>query len=79
MAGNPDKISEAHGLIAAALRKAEALYRGDNCAGPSCTNTLAYSGTGRPALYCCRRCRDRAAYAAKRQQQASEGAESLEL
>ncbi|MCW2873726.1 MAG: hypothetical protein JWL99_5046 [Streptomyces oryziradicis] len=70
--GMPGSAEKAHRLIARVLHSAEAAQQGARCAAPTCTDTVEYSGIGRPALYCSRRCRDRAAYAAKRQQRDSE-------
>ncbi|MEW2528837.1 hypothetical protein [Streptomyces sp. NPDC047071] len=62
-----EKATQAHDHVRAALTAIEALGAGQPCAGPQCGATLAYAGTGRPARYCSRRCRDRAAYRARRQ------------
>jgi hypothetical protein len=70
--GTPDSAEKAHRLIARALHSAEAAQQGARCAAPTCENVVEYSGTGRPALYCSRRCRDRAAYTARQQQRGSE-------
>ncbi len=53
--------------LAEALRIAETALEGQRCEGPECGKPIEYSGVGRPARYCGKRCRDRAAYRAKRQ------------
>jgi endogenous inhibitor of DNA gyrase (YacG/DUF329 family) len=69
--GNQESREVAHRLIADALRMAEAASQAPPCTLPTCDNPVEYSGSGRPALYCSRRCRDRAAYAARRQRKSS--------
>lgn len=69
MRGTDERTVELHALIAGALRAAEALRAGEACAGPECGLSVEYSGVGRPARYCSKRCRDRAAYRAARQRE----------
>ncbi len=63
----------AHQATAHALQLAEALQKGEPCAGPDCDATVEYKGVGRPARYCGKRCRDRAAYRASRQRKRGQG------
>jgi hypothetical protein len=51
----------------------EILFPANRCAGPDCVNPVQDKGFGRPALYCGQRCKDRAAYARKRQRAQREG------
>lgn len=67
--GRDDRTLRLHALIAGSLRAAEALRAGEPCAGPECGHTVEYGGLGRPARYCSKRCRDRAAYRAARQRE----------
>ncbi|GGS84054.1 hypothetical protein GCM10010222_27010 [Streptomyces tanashiensis] len=67
--GSDERTLRLHKLTADALRAAERLRAGEPCAGPECGRTVAYSGVGRPARYCSKRCRDRAAYRAARQRE----------
>jgi hypothetical protein len=61
-----DTATEAHRLIAAAMRIAEAQASGPRCEAPTCDNAVEYSGIGRHRLYCSDRCR-KAAHRAKQQ------------
>jgi hypothetical protein len=70
--GTDQRAAKIHELAHSAIRAVLAAQRGEPCAGPACGNAVEYSGVGRPALYCSRRCRDRAAYVAKRRQRDSE-------
>lgn len=53
------------------LRKAQSIaesaINGQRCIGPECGNPIEYKGAGRPAVYCGKPCRDRAAYRRKRE------------
>lgn len=70
--GADERTVKLHALIAEALRAAEELRAGEPCAGPECGLSVEYSGVGRPARYCSKRCRDRAAYRAARQRERGE-------
>ncbi len=59
--------------LTTALNIAETALGGQRCEGPECGKPVEYSGIGRPARYCGKRCRDRAAYARKRQRVQREG------
>ncbi|MFI8422345.1 hypothetical protein [Streptomyces sp. NPDC085479] len=60
-----------HESIASALEMVDALlFPAGGCAGPDCTNPVPHKGLGRPALYCGQRCRDRAAYRARKERAA---------
>lgn len=74
-----NKWADVHKLIAHALRLAEAMRAGEPCAGPECAYAVAYSGRGRPARYCSKRCRDRAAYRAAKQRKRMAGTPDDEL
>lgn len=65
--GDRDAADKAHRLIIAALQLVEAAQHGQRCEASSCENVVEYSGVGRPARFCSRSCRDRAAYVARRQ------------
>lgn len=71
VSGKKGGAEKAHKLIAEALEIAQLLSQAPPCALPGCKDPVEYSGQGRPAQYCSRRCRDRAAYAARRQRQSS--------
>ncbi|GAU69917.1 Syd protein [Streptomyces sp. NBRC 110611] len=65
--GHPT-AEELHGAMREALEFVDAiLFPAEGCEGPDCSNPLQYKGVGRPARYCSARCKDRAAYRAKRQ------------
>ncbi|MFF9188350.1 hypothetical protein [Streptomyces rochei] len=65
--GGP-KAEAAHEYARLALALVdEILFPANRCAGPECVNPVQDKGIGRPALYCGQRCKDRAAYARKRQ------------
>lgn len=67
--GGDERTQRLHRLVANALGVAESLCAGEPCAGPECGRTVEYGGVGRPARYCSKRCRDRAAYRAARQRE----------
>ncbi|MFF7093206.1 hypothetical protein ACFY9A_12535 [Streptomyces rubradiris] len=58
-----------HHHVPVALQIAESVLTGQECALPGCRNPIEYKGTGRPALYCGKGCRDRAAYRKKRERE----------
>ncbi|GGQ29609.1 hypothetical protein ACFFKE_12895 [Streptomyces mutabilis] len=59
---------EIHAALTEALEIVDAvLFPAGGCAGPECTNPVPDKGMGRPALYCSRRCKDRAAYRARKE------------
>lgn len=59
---------DVHAHVRHALKLVEAvLFPTDGCAGPDCPNPVPDKGIGRPALYCSARCKDRAAYLARKQ------------
>ncbi|MFI6108642.1 CGNR zinc finger domain-containing protein [Streptomyces sp. NPDC051310] len=65
--GHPT-AEEVHKYVSDALETVNAkLFRVARCAGPDCLETVPDKGFGRPARYCSPRCKDRAAYARKRQ------------
>ncbi|WP_327168524.1 hypothetical protein [Streptomyces subrutilus] len=51
----------------------EILFPANRCIGLDCVNPVQDKGIGRPALYCGQRCKDRAAYARKRQTHSGKG------
>ncbi|MFC7922216.1 CGNR zinc finger domain-containing protein [Streptomyces cinereoruber] len=59
-----ESISEALALVDAVL------FPVGGCAGPECTNPVPDKGIGRPARYCSPRCKDRAAYRARKERAA---------
>lgn len=71
--GSAEARVRAMAHVSEALRIAETALEGQRCEGPECGNPLEYSGVGRPARYCGKSCRDRAAYRAKRQRAQREG------
>jgi len=63
-----------HAAVREALELVNAvLFPSGGCAGPECSNTVPDKGIGRPALYCSRRCKDRAAYRARKDRAQREG------
>jgi hypothetical protein len=55
-----------------ALSIVESVLTGQECALPTCKNPIPYREPGQPgrtALYCGKRCRDRAAYQARKQRE----------
>ncbi|MFG3211040.1 hypothetical protein [Streptomyces tendae] len=50
----------------------EILFPANGCAGPDCVNPVRDKGFGRPALYCGQRCKDRAAYRARKERRQRE-------
>jgi len=71
--GSDEARIRATGHVTEALKIAEAALEGQRCEGPECGTPLEYSGVGRPPRYCGKRCRDRAAYRAKRQRAQRKG------
>lgn len=45
----------------------EILFPANRCAGPDCVKPVQDKGFGRPAKYCDRRCKDRAAYRTRKE------------
>lgn len=63
-----------HTAVLEALEMVNAvLFPAGGCAGPECTNPVPDKGIGRPAVYCSRRCKDRAAYRARKERAQREG------
>lgn len=61
-----------HARIALALVD-EILFPANRCAAPDCVEPVQDKGFGRPALYCGQRCKDRAAYRARKERAQREG------
>lgn len=65
---------EVHAALVEALDLVNlVLFPAGGCAGPECTKPVPDKGMGRPALYCSRRCKDRAAYRARKERVQREG------
>lgn len=65
---------EVHAALMEALELVNlVLFPAGGCAGPECTKPVPDKGMGRPALYCSRRCKDRAAYRARKERAQREG------
>ncbi|MEV1009807.1 hypothetical protein [Streptomyces sp. NPDC049881] len=70
--GHP-KAEEAYEYACLALAAVDAiLFPANGCAGPDCVNPVQDKGFGRPALYCGPRCKDRAAYLARKERRQRE-------
>ncbi|MFI7357335.1 CGNR zinc finger domain-containing protein [Streptomyces avidinii] len=62
---------EIHNAVREALTLVDAvLFPEGGCAGPGCTDPVPDKGIGRPARYCSPRCKDRAAYRARKERAA---------
>ncbi|GGW18656.1 hypothetical protein GCM10018980_58420 [Streptomyces capoamus] len=69
-------LAYAYGSIETALRIAESVLTGQECALPACKNPIPHREPGQPgrtALYCGKRCRDRAAYQTRKQREQRAG------
>lgn len=69
-------LAYAYEHIATALGIAESVLTGQECALPACKNPIPHREPGQPgrtALYCGKRCRDRAAYQTRKQREQRAG------